>query len=133
MLIARYKEKVVTFARKRYKVLLPVGIILTMVAQVVALLMMGLFGYYRETPAIILFVLTFMLLTMKLQFHNRALKFLGKIAIELYLIHNIFILYIKNVVQPDFIYMLSVYVAGIVLATGIHYLDRWLIKKICGK
>jgi len=150
MLIARFKTNVVSFAKKYYKVLLPVGIILTMVMQMVALMMMGLFGYYRETPedpgyfakfmtclgetpAIIVFVLTFLLLTMKLQFNNPVLKFLGKIAIELYLIHNIFILYLKNVVQPDFLFMLCVYAPGIILATGIHYTDRWLIKKICDK
>lgn len=150
MLIARFKTNVVAFAKKFYVALLPVGIILFVAMHRATVYMIVHVGYWKEyagypgykekvqtcmvhTLSVIIFVLVFMLLTMKVQFHNRVLKFLGKIAIELYLIHNIFILYLRNVAKPDFLYFLCVYAGGIILATVLHYIDSWLIKKICQK
>lgn len=150
MLIARYKEPVVLFAKKHYKKLLSAGIALFVVMHLATIYMLGHVGYWKEWegypgytekfltwsvqgPTVIVFVLVFLLLTLKVQFHNPIIKFLGKIAIELYLIHNIFILYLPYVVKNDFLYFLCVYAGGILLAVGIHFVDQRLIKKICRK
>ena len=150
MLIARYRTTVIAFARKYYAVLLPLGILLFAAMHHATLYMLRNVGYWKEyegypgykekfltclvqTHTAIIFVLVLLLLTMKLQFNNRILKFLGKIAIELYLIHNIFILYLIDEIKNDFLLYLCVYTGGIILATGIHFMDQWLIKKICKK
>ena len=150
MVIARYLKDITAFVKKRYVILLPVGIVLFVVMYQATLYMIRHVGYWKEyegypgykeklltclvqSPTVMVFVLVFLMLTMKVQFHNRALKFLGKIAIELYLIHNIFILHLTNVIKADILFYLAVYVGGIVLATAIHYMDQWLIKKICKK
>lgn len=148
MLIARCREGIVTFAKKRYVILLPFGIILFVLLHKATLYMLQNVGYWKEyegypgymekaltwlvqTPAVVVFVLTFLLLTMKVQFGNRMLSFLGKIAIELYLIHNIFILYLLGAVKNDFFFFFCVYAGGIGLALGIHEFDKWLINRVC--
>lgn len=147
MLIARYKESLLSFAQKHYRMLLPVLTVLFLVMHGITIYMLSHVGYWKEWdgypgykekfltwlvqgPTVIIFVLTFLLLTMKVQFYNPIIKFLGKIAIELYLIHNIFILYLPYVIKNEFLYILCVYVGGILLATGIHSVDSLLIKKI---
>lgn len=147
MLLARFKTNVITFAKKYYAALLPAGILLFALMHKATLYMLRNVGYWKEytgypgykeklltylvqTPTAIIFALVFLLLTMKLQFSNRILKFLGKIAIELYLIHNIFILYLIDVIKNEFLFYLCVYAGGIILATGIHFADQWMIKKI---
>lgn len=146
MVVAKSKDRIVNFAKKYYKVLLPVGIVLTVMMQETSLFLRRNFGYYREWEgypgywekaltwlgdfaAVTCFVLILLLLTMKIQFHNRALKFIGGIALELYMIHNIFIMYLKYVIPSDFLFMLSVYGAGIVAALLIRKADKWLIQK----
>ena len=146
MVIARYKEPVIAFVKKYYKVLLPVGTVLFLVMHAATVYMLSHVGYWKEWdgypgykekfltwlvqgPTVIVFVLTLLMLTMKIQFHNGLLRFLGKIAIELYLIHNIFILYLPKVIKNEFLYILCVYAGGILLATVIHFADSRLIKK----
>lgn len=150
MVIARYRDKVVTFAKKYYKILLPAGTVFTVIIYEISLMFRRYFGYYREWEgypgygekvltwlgdfaAVTCFVLILLVLSMKIQFHNKALKFIGGIALELYMIHNIFIMYLKYVIPSDFLFMLSVYGAGIVAAILISKADKWLIQKWHGR
>lgn len=148
MVAARYRTGVIAFAKKYYRILLPIGIILFVIMHKATVYMLSHVGYWAEyegypgykeklltylvqAPTVVVFVLTFLLLTMKIQFNNRIAGFLGKIAIELYLIHNIFIYALPQVVENEFLFYLCVYAGGILAATGIHYIDGWLIGKIC--
>ena len=71
-------------------------------------------------------VLTVVILLQKIKCSNRLLDFLGEIALELYLIHNLFLLYmpIKNRV----FYILACYAASILLAAILHTADKKLIR-----
>lgn len=146
MLIARYRDKIVGFAKKYYKILLPISMMATVGMYYIFQYIRRCFGYYAEWEghpgyveklitwwgdvwAVIFFIAMLLLLSMKIQFHNRALKFIGSIALELYMIHNIFIMYLKYVIPSDLLFMFSVYGAGIVAAILIRKADRWLIQK----
>ena len=56
---------------------------------------------------------------------NKILDFLGSIALELYLLHNLFLLYMP--VSNRIGYILACYAASIVLATVLHLVDQKLI------
>lgn len=81
---------------------------------------------------VVVFVLTLFLITMKLQFKNRGLSFFGELALEIYLLQNIFIVQLKSVIENDFLFYLGVYVCTIILVIGMHWIDQRVIAKIRG-
>ena len=74
-----------------------------------------------------MFDLTFILLSMKVQFKNRILSCFGAIALELYLLQNIFITNLTHVIQNDVLFFAVIYAASIVLAVLVHKWNQWLI------
>lgn len=54
-----------------------------------------------QIAAVFLFVLTILLISMKLQFHNPVLEFIGSISLEIYLIHDFFLQFY----QSKFVYL----------------------------
>ncbi len=150
MVIAKYHEKVEEFAKKYYVILLPIGIVGFLLLHRATTYMLQNVGYWYEydgypgykeklltflvqCPMVIVFVLTFMLLSMKVQFKNRLLAFLGGIALEIYLIQNIFITKLTHVITNDSLFFLYVYIAAIVSAFFVHKLNQWLIEIVRGK
>lgn len=144
MAVAMYYEKVVGFVKKHYKWLLPVGIVLFVALHIATTWMLSHVGYWMEYPGhrgyweklatflvqcpmVIVFDLTFILLSMKVQFKNKVLSFLGVIALEMYLLQNIFITKLTHVIDNDLLFFTAVYGATIVLAFFVHKLDTWLI------
>jgi len=152
MAIAMYYEKVVSFAKRHYKWLLPVGIVLFITLHIATTWMLSHVGYWLEYPGhrgyleklatfliqcpmVIVFDLTFVLLSMKIQFNNKVLSFLGVIALEMYLLQNIFITKLTHVIDNDIFFYAAVYAGTIVLAYVVHKLNHYLIKRIqsCNK
>jgi len=150
MLVAKNKDKLVSFAKKNYIWLLPVEILATVGLYWGTMYMFGAAGYYREsatnpgyweklltasvqTAFVATFVITILLITMKLQFKNRALSFLGTIALETYLIQNIFIVNFTKEIKNDFLFFLAVYIATIFTAYVVHLINQWLLHKVTGK
>lgn len=144
MVVALHYEKITAFAKKNYKRLLPLGIVLFIVLHFATKFMLSHVGYWSEYPGhrgyleklatflvqcpmVIVFDLTFILLSMKVQFKNRILSFFGAIALELYLLQNIFITNLTHVIQNDVLFFAVIYAASIVLAILVHKWNQWLI------
>ncbi len=152
MTFSRYYDALIANIKKFYWVWLSVGIIGSSIFYKLTLHMLKTKGYWSEwdghpgytekiqtlasqLPMIIFMVIAFFLITMKLQFKNKILAFLGKIVIELYIIHNLFIINLRGKIQikDDFIYILSVYVLSISIAVLLHVFDQRIIALILGK
>ena len=152
MTFSRYYDTLIANIKKVYWVWLSAGLIGSGVFYALTLYMLRTKGYWAEwdghpgylekiqtlscqLPMIIFMVMTFFLVTMKFQFKNNLLSFLGKIAIELYIIHNLFIIYLRDQIKikDDFIYIISVYVLSISLSVLLHAFDQRVIALILGK
>lgn len=150
MTVARYQVQVKKIIQHTYWCLLPTGLILSYLLYWKTDNVLRTRGYWHEwighpgynekfealffqLSMVICIVLTFLLLTLKVQFKNSILNFLGKISLEIYLIHNLFITYLRPVIKSNLLFVISVYVFSILLATILNYLDRMLINRICPK
>lgn len=143
MLFARYEKPILTFCRKYYGFVLTIDVLLTCFFYTRTMQALQTKGYWREwegypgyaekfqtlavqLPFIFFFVLFLILLTQKIQFKNKILSFLGEISLELYLVHNVFIMYLP--VKNRFWFILAVYAAGIAAAALLHAVDKRLIE-----
>ncbi len=152
MTFARYYDVLITSIKKAYWICLPAGLIGSGVLYVLTLNMLRTKGYWAEwdghpgylekiqtlscqLPMIIVMVLTLFLITMKLQFKNKILSLLGEITLELYIIQNVFIIYLRDQIRikDDFIYIIAVYALSILLAALLHAFDRRVISLILSK
>lgn len=139
MLFAKFEKPILTFCRKYYSFLLIIFAILTCFFYKKTMSALQTTGYWYEweghpgytekfqtlavqLPFIFCFVMFVVLLTQKLQFKNKILSFAGEISLELYLVHNVFIMYLP--VKNRFFFILAVYAAGIVTAVILHAIDR---------
>ncbi len=145
MLVAKCRTKVVTFAKKQYVWLMPVMIVAFIGLNLATTHMLKTAGYwtpsdldkFKTLPVqclmVIAFVLALFLISMKVQFKNWALSFFGTLALEIYLLQNIFITKLNPVIKNDLLFCLGVYVCTIALAFVVHKSDQWLIAKVRGK
>ena len=144
MLVAKYKTAVVGFAKRYYKCLLPLGVLFFVVMYLATMYMLGHVGYWKEgpgnpgyleklltffvqAPTVIVFVLLLFLISMKVQFGNRMLAFVSVIALEMYLLQNIFITYLRPFLKVDLLFYVGVYACTILLAAVVHKADQWII------
>lgn len=146
IVFAKYKERIITHIHKYYHLWL-IGTVIAFLALYKATkYMLSVYSYWSETdtnpayldkfrclsvqlPMVILFILLILIIGMKIQIGNRAMAFLGRLSLELYLIHNLFI---KNLsgISGAALYALAVIVSSILTATLLHKLDVWLICKL---
>jgi len=75
------------------------------------------------------FVFLLILISLKCRFENRVLDFLGKISLELYLIHNLFIMHF-DMLSGIGIYVVSVLVCSILTASLLHEIITFVFCKI---
>ncbi len=139
LLVAKYKENVVGFAKKNYVWLLPVALVINALISITSTYILYGFGYYTssnldklitavtQSAMVAIFVLSFFLITMKLRFKNSVLSFMGKRALEIYLLQNIFITKLHSIIENDLLFYLGVYVGTLVLAIVIHWLNQRVI------
>jgi len=149
MSVAKFKDNVITFAKKWYKLLLSGMLVLFVGLYMATTYMLGHAGYWMEwpghrgylekvltfgvqCPTVIVFVLLLFLISMKVQFGNRILTFLSVVAIEVYLLQNIFITYLRPFLQIDFLFFIGVYACTILMAVAVHWLDQKIIKWLQG-
>lgn len=145
ILFARWEKPILGFVRKFYPMVLIVSALLTAFLYKETLFMLQNKGYWYEwdgyagykekiqtlavqTPFVLLTVFTVIVVLQKIEFGNKILDFLGSIALELYLIHNLFLLHMPA--SNRVWYILGCYGASIVLATVLHLADRQLIGLI---
>ena len=91
-----------------------------------------LFCLSAQLPMVFFFSICVLLVTMKLQFKNPMLNFLGKISLELYLLHNLFLGIFTELVpiSNSFLFVVVVMVCSLLGATVIDFLDSWIIGKL---
>ncbi len=157
MIFAKHEQKLVAFAKKYYPVLLvistlaAVGLSFPAVSRVQAgtyyceyepgLSLASVFGIKLLT-LIFQFAMTFftiaaiLLVMMKVKCQNAVMKSLGKVALELYLIHNLYLIMfgymgIGGITQPG-ILTLAVVICTLVTAYVIHVPIRRLVRLISG-
>ncbi len=142
ILFAKWEKQILGFIRKFYGIVLIMSALLTAFLYHETLYMLQTKGYWYEWdgyagykekwqtlavqfPFVLVTVFTVIVILQKIEFGNKVLAFLGEIALELYLIHNLFLLYmpIRNRVG----YIIGCYAASIALATLLHLVDRKLI------
>ena len=142
LLVAKYKENVVGFAKRNYSWLLPIMLLTFVIISLASTYILYSFGYYTDsylhklitavvqTAMVIIFVLSFFLVTMKLRFQNPVLSFVGKRTLEIYLLQNIFITKLHPILGNDLLFYLGVYVGTILLAIEVHWIDQSISRKM---
>lgn len=145
ILFAKWEKQILGFIRKFYGIVLIVSVLMTAFLYKETMFMIQNKGYWYEwdgyagykekvqtlavqTPFVLVTVFTVIVILQKIEFGNKILDFLGSIALELYLIHNLFLLYMP--ISNRIGYILACYAASIALATVLHMADRKLIGMI---
>nr|MBQ8253045.1 acyltransferase family protein [Lachnospiraceae bacterium] len=146
ILIAQNEEKVLDFFKKHYIAMLVFCVAGFGVFTYTNGYMLANHGYWTESatsagyadkfltlgPQLTMtffFVLLLILISLKCRFENRALDFLGKISLELYLIHNLFIMHFDELSGIG-IYIVCVLACSIVSAALLHNVVSFLLRKI---
>lgn len=92
-----------------------------------------LFTLIAQWPFAMSFVIMLLLISMKLQFKNKVMSFVGKIALELYMIHALFIILCREWFANDILFVACTYAFSIATAIILHYLDGKIVKMFKGK
>lgn len=155
ILVSKHADLLRKIARKAYVVLLPAFGVLTWFLGTKTRDALHTYSYWSEIPGvdrqlddklrclsvqlpwIICFVIFLLLVMMKVRFGNPVLKFLGSISLELYLLHNLFLVGLSDgsifrVPSPS-MYMLLTVLMAIGLATVVSGFDKYVIALITGK
>lgn len=145
MLFAKWERQILGFVRRFYGITLIVSVLMSAFFYSRTMYMLQNVGYWFEweghpgykekwqtlamqAPFVICVVFTGIVIMQKIQFGNKILSFLGDIALELYLIHNLFILYMP--IRNRVFYIMACYAASIALAFLLHLIDNKLIDMI---
>ncbi|MCR5805168.1 MAG: acyltransferase [Clostridia bacterium] len=155
IIVSKHSELFTKIARKAYIILLPLFGVLTFFFYKRTIHALKTYSYWSEIPGIdpaygdklrclvvqlpfiICFVFFVLLVMLKVKFGNPVLKFLGSISLELYLIHNLFLMGLKDgtifrVTSPS-MYIILTIVMAIGAATIISGVDKYIIALITGK
>ena len=150
LFLAKYYEKVLAFLKKHYKWLLPVSVVLFLATFGLEEVVLRTFGYYREweghpgygAKVITLlaqvltcgaWLLMLLLINMKVQVKNILLVLLGKISLEIYIIHDLYKIFLTYDYERDsmalFIWVL---ILSIATAIPLHLIHVFLIRLVTG-
>ena len=155
IIVSQNAEKLRSFARKFYWLLLPLFTALTVGFGFLTKYALNTWSYWYEYPGypgyrekalclaiqlpwVLFFVVTLLLIMMKIRFGNPILKFLGSISLELYLIHNLFLQGLsKNGgtmerIPSSSLYILLTILISIGFAAVISGFDQYVIRLING-
>lgn len=148
MFIAQYETQIVAFIKRFYAAALVLFAAATALFFSATMYMLENYSYWSETetslaygdkfrclsvqlPFVICFVFLLLIITMKVQFKNPILSFLGNISLELYLIHNLFLILFSwipgFVIEDRVLFTFAVLCCSITAATILHFLDGKLI------
>ena len=152
MYYAKFLKPITNFFKKFYVAVLPVVIVLFGGSLILAGKLNADYGYtpdfsnkilwkesiitlLGDSIKTLLFILLFLLISMKVKFNNPVLRFFGMISFELYMTHNIILYYFFNKLEMNHNIQLIIYVYGlsIVLAFVVHMLNKVLLLPFKGK
>lgn len=157
LLFAKFEKTLLKGMRKVYYVITPVAIIGAVYAYKFANKILYTYSYYGEFDssltrtevlqhrgyclgtqilAMVVFVLAVLLVMMKMHFDNAVLGFLGKISLEIYLIHDLFLMFYHsdhcNLLNPDK-YVTAILASTLVAATILWFVSSKIIGLILKK
>lgn len=135
---ATYEKQILKFVRKSYFALLPL-----LLLAFVALSLYKWTIYWSVWPSAwfeliltivssLLFVVTAVLLSLKLKIGNKILDFLGSISFEIYMTQGLSMLLLRNdyiKIANDSIWSVAVILVTVVLSFFLHKLFSFLLKK----
>lgn len=155
IIVSKHADFFRKIARKAYWALIPVFAVLVFIFGGRTHYMLENYSYWSEIPGedpaigdklrclsmqlpwIICFVILLLLIMMKVKFGNPVLKFLGTISLELYLLHNLFLMGLHDgslfKVTSASMYMLLTILMAIGLATVVSGFDKYLIGLVTGR
>lgn len=139
MLVARFEEPVISFAKKYYGFLLTFMMASFVILYKITVGIINERGYWTEysgiswarsnldkfealsvqVPMIICFVTLVLLLGLKIKVSNKALHFLGIISLDLYITHRLCI-WVFDFIKSPAMYMLTILICSLVLASIFH-------------
>jgi len=156
MIFARFEQQLLRFIKKFYYILLPVMLVLFVFSYNKNIYALNHYSYWCEwnpgiTQAGIVhnrliclgwqvlaytsFVMVVVLLLLKLRFKNPVVNFLGKISLEIYLIHEIFLetlrtakFYIKDNVTYVGVCIICTIIAAYLIYFISHLIEGLLLK-----
>lgn len=97
------------------------------------LLLYSWFSLLWQSLAVLSFCAMVMLFTLKVECSNPILRFLGKISVELYLIHGLFIQLFKGqlcFLENDFLFIAAVLSCSVAAAWLLYYPITLLVRKL---
>ncbi len=148
MLFARFQERLTVFFNRRYAVKLVTVVILFAAAYVLSVYTVNSLGYYHldmsfharrdelitlvsQSAVCLLSTLLVLLLSMKLSLDNRALRYLGSISLELYLVHEFLLDEVfggRKLSDP--VYFAAVIGTSLVVAAVLSPIIKWIVAKL---
>ncbi len=145
ILWGKFEHRFIFYIKKFYWAILSSFTILFILSQQITRNTLQHIGYWTETAtdpkyfdkiqcflvqsaSIILFVLLIVIITLKIKFKNSALKFIGGITLEIYLLQRLFILQFAPLQSNFIMYTLSVICTSILVSFSIHHLSSYLKK-----
>lgn len=145
---ARFKEGLLSFAKRHYNPLLTAVAILFVAMYFVEEYVRNVYGYYSITPITqivsneiitlyaqmalcLLFTWLVLLMNLKITLGNLFLKVIGAISLEMFLLHGIFLDDIFGVFHMDdaFLYA-AVFLCGFCAAAMLHFVNNVMIASI---
>ena len=150
VLFAGFEDRVMAFFRENYRLLTSLTVPVFLLFYTVSIYVTNAFPYQTEemsplspkmwkswfdlgwqSLAVISFCLMVTLFTMKLKCSNPILRFLGKISLELYLIHGLFLQLFQGqlcTIENDFLFIAAVLVCSVAAAAALSFPISHLIK-----
>lgn len=151
LFMAKYYDKVLAFLKKHYKWLLPVSIVAFLATFGLEEIVLHTFGYYQEweghpgygakaitllaqTIACATWLLMLLLISMKVRVKNILLVLLGKISLEIYIIHDLFKVFLTYEYERDSLALfIWVILLSISVAIPLYLIHRLLIRLVTGE
>lgn len=146
--VAYFKERIIAFAKKHYRVLFIVSAVLLVATYVIEEYARMVFGYYSVTPIgqiisneaitlcaqmalCLMYTWVVLLLGMKMSLGNPLLKGISVISMEIFLLHGIFLQCVFDASQmSEAMLYIAVLSCGIVAAIIVHLLDKAILTCI---
>ena len=146
--VAHFKDRIITFAKKYYRVLLITSSVLLVAMYVIEEYVRMVFGYYSVTPIgqrisneeitlyaqmalCLIFTWVVLLINLKISLGNRILKGISVISMEIFLLHGIFLQCIFNVSKmSEAMLYIAVLSCGIISAIIVHQLNKLILTCI---
>ena len=152
VLFADFEPEIFHILKKYYRKLAMIGLFCFLLFYTVALFVTDAFPYIKndgnplsyhmlsswfclawQSLAVFMFCLLIILFSMKFRSHNKLLLFLGTHAIELYLLHGLFIWLYKGeliVIENNLLFVLAVLFSSFLSAFLLHYPLKFLIREV---